>query len=39
VLALLMVLGACAQRGPQGLEFSANTYLKLPRELVFVPAR
>jgi len=32
-----MVLGACAQPGPQGLEFSANTYLRLPRELVFVP--
>jgi len=32
-----MLLAACAQRGPQGLEFSAHTYLKLPRELVFVP--
>ena len=32
-----MLLAACAQRGPEGLEFSARTYLKLPRELVFVP--
>ncbi|HWI38668.1 MAG TPA: hypothetical protein VNU64_19610 [Burkholderiales bacterium] len=34
---MIVLVGACAQRGPEGLELAAHTYLKLPRELVFVP--
>lgn len=32
-----MFLSACAHRGPEGIEFAPHTYLKLTRELVFVP--
>jgi hypothetical protein len=34
---LLVLLGACAQRGPEGVELTPHTYLRLSRELVFVP--
>ena len=30
------LLAACAHGGPEGLEFSAHTYLKLPRDLIFL---
>jgi uncharacterized membrane-anchored protein len=32
-----MLMAACAHRGPDGLELTDHTYLRLSRELVFVP--
>lgn len=34
---MILLLGACALRGSEGVELAPHTYLKLTRELVFVP--